>query len=54
MTSCPQTVFRSVSTSRIYAADNRADLFEELAPGSLVGRKKFSLRARLADAWLLS
>ena len=36
-----------------HAAEDRADLFEELAPYSLVGRKKFSPRARLADTWQL-
>src|SRR5262245_65024618 len=36
-----------------HAADDRADLFEEIAPGSLVGRKKLSLGTRLPDAWQL-
>jgi hypothetical protein len=34
-------------------AENRGDLFEKGAARDLVGRKKFSLRARLADAWLV-
>jgi hypothetical protein len=33
------------------SAEDRGDIFEELAPKGLVGCKEFSLRARLPNAW---